>query len=48
MQLDYKQAVELAEEQALSVLLEGSDYDLVRRRCLYDLTVIGISLTSPT
>ena len=48
MQLDYKQAVELAEEQALSVLLEGSDYDLVRRRCLYDLTVIGIGATKTT
>ena len=48
MQLDYKQAVELAEEQALSVLLEGSDYDLVRRRCLYDLTVLGIGATKTT
>tara|TARA_Y100001937_G_scaffold32955_1_gene47005 strand:+ start:121 stop:2511 length:2391 start_codon:yes stop_codon:yes gene_type:complete len=48
MQLDYKQAVELAEEQALGVLLEGSDYDLVRRRCLYDLTVIGIGATKTT
>jgi hypothetical protein len=42
MQLNYKQAVELAEEQAISVLLEGSNYDLVRRRVLYDLTVLGI------
>ncbi len=45
MQLDYKQAVELAEEQALNVLLENSNYDLVRRRCLYDLTTIGIAAT---
>jgi len=45
MQLNYKQAVELAEEQALSVLMEGSDYELVRRRCLYDLTTIGIGAT---
>ena len=45
MQLEYKQAVELAEEQALKVLMEGSDYDLVKRRCLYDLTVIGIAAT---
>ena len=48
MQLDYKQAVELAEEQALNVLLEGSDYDLIRRRCLYDLTVLGIGATKTT
>ena len=48
MQLDYKQAVELAEEQALNVLMENSDYDLVRRRCLYDLTVLGIGATKTT
>jgi len=48
MQLDYKQAVELAEEQALNVLLEGSDYDLVRRRVLYDLTVLGMGATKTT
>ena len=42
MQLNYKQAVELAEEQAINVLLEGNDYDLIRRRLLYDLTVLGI------
>ena len=48
MQLNYKQAVELAEEQAINVLMEDSDYDLVRRRCLYDLTTIGISATKTT
>ena len=29
MQLTYKQAVELAEEQALNVLFEGNKYDLI-------------------
>ena len=48
MQLNYKQAVELAEEQALNVLLENSDYDLIRRRVLYDLTVLGIGATKTT
>ena len=48
MQLDYKQAVELAEEQAINVLLENSKYDLIRRRCLYDLTVLGIGATKTT
>tara|TARA_R100001443_G_scaffold40594_1_gene54011 strand:+ start:336 stop:2738 length:2403 start_codon:yes stop_codon:yes gene_type:complete len=48
MQLNYKQSVELAEEQALNVLLENSDYDLIRRRCLYDLTTIGIGATKTT
>ncbi len=48
MQLSYKQAVELAEEQAVNTLLEASDYDLVRRRCLYDLTTLGIAATKTT
>ena len=42
MQLNYKQAVEIAEEQAINVLLKGNKYDLIRRRFLYDLTVLGI------
>jgi hypothetical protein len=48
MQLNYKQAVELAEEQAINVLMEGSNYDLIRRRCLYDLTTIGIGASKTT
>ena len=42
MQLTYKQAVELAEEQALNVLFEGSNYELIKKRFYYDLTVLGI------
>ena len=42
MQLNYKQAVELAEEQALSVLFEGNKYELIKKRFYYDLTVLGI------
>ena len=42
MQLTYKQNVEIAEEQAINSLLDGSNYDLTRRRLLYDLTVLGI------
>jgi len=42
MQLSYKQAVELAEEQALSVLMEGNNYELIKKRFYYDLTVLGI------
>jgi len=42
MQLSYKQAVELAEEQALNVLFEGSNYELIKKRFYYDLTVLGI------
>tara|TARA_R110002050_G_scaffold219906_1_gene355781 strand:+ start:433 stop:2799 length:2367 start_codon:yes stop_codon:yes gene_type:complete len=43
MQLNYKQAVEIAEEQAINVLLDGNKYDLTRRRLLYDLAVLGIA-----
>ena len=42
MQLTYKQSVEIAEEQAINVLLEGSDYELIKKRFYYDLTVLGI------
>ena len=42
MQLTYKQAVEIAEEQALNVLLRGNKYELIRKRFFMDLTVIGI------
>jgi len=42
MQLNYKQAVEMAEEQALDVLFEGNNYELIKKRFYYDLTVLGI------
>jgi hypothetical protein len=42
MQLSYKQSVELAEEQALKVLLEGNNYELTKKRFYYDLTVLGM------
>ena len=42
MQLTYKQAVEVAEEQAINVLLDGNKYELIKKRFYYDLTVIGI------
>ena len=48
MQLGYKQAIEIAEEQAIDVLMENSDYDLIRRRCLYDLVTLGIGATKTT
>ena len=48
MQLSYKQQVELAEEQALNTLLEGNNYDLIRRRCNYDLTTLGIGAVKNT
>ncbi len=42
MQLNYKQAVELAEEQALTTLFEGNNYELIKKQFYYDLTVLGI------
>ena len=42
MQLSYKQAVEIAEEQAIQTLLDGNNYDLTKKRIIYDLSVIGI------
>ena len=42
MQLNYKQAVELAEEQAINVLMDGNKYELIKKRFYYDLTVLGI------
>tara|TARA_R110002012_G_scaffold103714_2_gene243702 strand:+ start:1504 stop:3918 length:2415 start_codon:yes stop_codon:yes gene_type:complete len=42
MQLQYKQAIEIAEEQAISVLLEGNNYELIKKRFFHDLTVLGI------
>jgi len=42
MQLSYKQNVELAEEQALNTLFDGNNYELIKKRFYYDLTVLGI------
>ena len=42
MKLNYKQAVEIAEEQAINVLLEGNKYELTKKQFYYDLTVLGI------
>jgi len=42
MQLSYKQAVEIANEQAINVLLDGNKYELTKKRFFYDLTVLGI------
>ena len=45
MQLEYKQAIEIAEEQAINSILNQNNYDLTRRRINYDLTVLGIGAT---
>jgi len=48
MQLNYKQAVEVANEEAINVLMKGSKYDLIRRRVLEDLTVLGMGAVKTT
>jgi len=42
MQLEYKQAIEIAEEQAIDLLFEGNNYELIKKRFFYDLAVLGI------
>ena len=43
MQLNYKQAVEIAEEQAINTILDGNRYELTKKRLYYDLTTIGVA-----
>ena len=42
MQLSYKQGIEIAEEIAINTLLDGNNYDLIKRRSYQDLTTLGI------
>jgi hypothetical protein len=44
MQLNYKPAIEIAEEEAINTILEENHYDDVRKRIDYDLTVLGIGI----
>ena len=42
MQLDYKQSVEVAQEEVINNTLARNKFDLVKRRFNYDLVVLGI------
>ncbi|MBT7172652.1 MAG: hypothetical protein HN905_03255 [Candidatus Marinimicrobia bacterium] len=42
MQLDYKQGIEIAQEEAISNVLDKNKFDLTKRRLDYDITVLGI------
>ena len=44
MQLNYKPAIEIAEEEAINTLLEENHYTDLRRRVDYDLTTLGIGI----
>ncbi len=43
MQMNYKQSIEVAEEEVINTILNKNKYNLTRRRLNYDLTVLGIS-----
>jgi len=43
MQMNYKESIEVAEEEVINNVLANNKYDLIRRRLNYDLTVLGIS-----
>lgn len=44
MQLNYKPAIEIAEEEAINTLFDENHYNDIRRRLDYDLMVLGISV----
>jgi hypothetical protein len=43
MQMDYKQSIEVAEEEVINNVLAKNKYDLTRRRLNQDLTILGIA-----
>ena len=45
MQLNYKPAIEIAEEEAINTILEENKYIDLRKRVDYDLAVLGIGIT---
>jgi len=44
MQLNYKPAIEIAEEEAINTLLDENNYQYIRKQCDYDLMTIGIGV----
>lgn len=44
MQLNYKPAIEIAEEEAINTIFDENHYDNIRKRLDYDAAVIGISI----
>lgn len=44
MQLKYKPAIEIAEEEAINTILDDNHYQDIRKRLDYDATVLGISI----
>ena len=44
MQLNYKPAIEIAEEEAINTIFDENHYDDIRRRLDYDAVTLGISV----
>jgi hypothetical protein len=44
MQLNYKPAIEIAEEEAINTIFEENHYDDTRKRLNYDIATIGIGI----
>jgi hypothetical protein len=44
MQLNYKPAIEIAEEVAITTVFDENQYDETRKRLDYDMTVLGIAV----
>ena len=44
MQLNYKPAIEIAEEEAINTIFDENHYDNIRKRVDYDSTVLGIGI----
>jgi hypothetical protein len=43
MQLDYKQSIEIAEEEAINNIFDLNKYDLLKKRLDYDIAVVGMA-----
>tara|TARA_R100001463_G_scaffold7860_1_gene24712 strand:+ start:351 stop:2759 length:2409 start_codon:yes stop_codon:yes gene_type:complete len=43
MQLNYKQSIEIAEEEVINNVLDYNKFDEIKKQLAYDLTVLGIS-----
>ncbi len=42
MQLDYKQGIEIAQEEAINNVMDKNKYELIKKRLDYDIAVIGM------
>ena len=48
MQIDYKQGIEIAEEQAIQTVFNQNNYENTKKRLFYDLAVLGIGCVKNT